>query len=85
VNKFQIIILLAFIPILAFSQQILIWDNDNNSHIIYHETGDTVGCEYAVQQALIENGANFTTLDYLPEDLSEYDVVFAILGVYCLG
>ncbi|MBT6994251.1 MAG: hypothetical protein HN952_04765 [Candidatus Cloacimonetes bacterium] len=84
-NKFQIIILLTFIPILAFSQQILVWDNDNNSQLIHHETGDTVGCEYAIQEALIESEINFTTLDYLPEDLSEYDVIFTILGIYCLG
>ncbi len=63
--------------------EILIWDNDNESYIEDPEGAGEVGCEYAIQQALIANGREFSTLTYLPMDLSEYDIIFITLGHWC--
>lgn len=63
--------------------EILIWDNDNESYIEDPEGAGEVGCEYAIQQALIANNQAFITLTYLPMDLSSYDVIFITLGHWC--
>jgi hypothetical protein len=80
-----VILFLFFIPSYVFSQQVLIWDNDNNSDFIDPEGTGYVGCEYKIQQALTANGITYTTVSTLPADLSSYDVVFVTLGVYCVG
>jgi hypothetical protein len=78
-------VILFLLPCLVFSQQVLIWDNDNNSDFIDPEGSTYVGCEYKIQQALTANGITFTTVSALPADLSSYDVVFVTLGIYCVG
>ena len=79
------ILVLFVIPCFIFAQQVLIWDNDNNSDFLDPEGTGFVGCEYKIQQALTTNGINFTTVTTLPTDLSIYGVVFVTLGIYCLG
>lgn len=78
------VIILSFTA-LASSQTVLIWDNDNNSHYSDPETGILVNSEYGLQQALIANHISYTTVSYLPGDLSGYDIVFVELGIYCVG
>jgi hypothetical protein len=78
-------VILFLLPYLVFSQQVLIWDNDNNSDFLDPEGTGNVGCEYKIQQALTANGITFTTVSALPGDLSSYDVVFVTLGIYCVG
>ena len=77
--------LLLILPCFVFSQQVLIWDNDNNSDFLDPEGTGMVGCEYKIQQALTANGITYATVSYLPGDLSSYDVVFVTLGIYCVG
>jgi len=77
--------ILFLLPCYVFSQEVLIWDNDNNSDFIDPEGTGYVGCEYKIQQALTANGITHTTVSTLPADLSEYDVVFVTLGIYCVG
>ena len=79
------ILLLLIMPCYVFSQQVLIWDNDNNSDFLDPEGTGYVGCEFKIQQALTTNGITFTTVSTLPTDLSSYDVVFVTLGIYCVG
>jgi hypothetical protein len=45
-------VILFLLPYLVFSQQVLIWDNDNNSDFLDPEGTGNVGCEYKIQQAL---------------------------------
>ena len=78
-------LLLLILPCLVFSQQVLIWDNDNNNGFQDPEGTGYVGCEYKIQQALTANGITFATVSTLPGDLSSYDVVFVTLGIYCVG
>ncbi len=80
-----VILLLFLLPCLVFSQQVLIWDNDNNNGFQDPEGTAYVGCEFKIQQALTANGITFTTVSTLPGDLSSYDVVFVTLGIYCVG
>jgi len=79
------VLLLSVIPYFLISQQVLIWDNDNNSDYNDPEGAGFVGCEYAIQQALTANDVTYETVTILLDDLSSYDVVFVTLGIYCLG
>ena len=81
----SVVLILFVLPCLVFAQQVLIWDNDNNSDFLDPEGTGYVGCEYKIQQALTANGITHTTVSALPADLSEYDVVFVTLGIYCVG
>lgn len=79
------VVLLMFLPAVANGLEVLIWDNDNYSTIDDPEGAGIVGCEYAIQQALTANGIQYTTLPYMPIDLSPYDVLFITLGHWCYG
>ena len=79
------VLLLSVIPCFLISQQVLIWDNDNNSDYYDPEGAGFVGCEYGIQQALTAIDVTYETVTNLPGDLSSYDVVFVTLGIYCLG
>lgn len=65
--------------------EVLIWDNDLGATIDDPEGAGTVGCEYAIQQALTANGISYTTLTDMPLDLSPYDLVFITLGHWHVG
>ena len=65
--------------------QILIWDNDNNSHLTDPDNYQTVGCEYGLEKALESNLVYHDTVTELPDYLYEYDAIFATLGIYCVG
>ncbi|MCD4829333.1 MAG: T9SS type A sorting domain-containing protein [Candidatus Cloacimonetes bacterium] len=78
-------IFLGLAPVTLGAQQVLLWDNDNNSNIVDPETGGTVGCQHGLQQALNANGIPYTTVSSLPTNLSAYDVIFITLGVWCIG
>ena len=77
-------ILLFIIPQTLLALEILILDRDNNSYINDPEGAGNVGCQYAIQQALLANDESYTTLSYLPTDLSNYDIIFVTLGHWCL-
>lgn len=66
--------------------QVLVWNNDNDSQYI-NEMGESINCEVGLEEALAENGVDYITVheDSLPQDLSDYDIVFVELGVYCVG
>ena len=67
------------------AQNVLIWDNDNDSHYNDPDNGMLRSCEYGIQQALSANGVSYTTVTTLPNNLSSYDIVFVVLGIYCVG
>ena len=85
-NKHSLIclLILLLLPCFVFAQQVLIWDNDEDSDFLDPEGTNEIGCEYKIQQALTANGISFITVSTLPADLSDYDVVFVTLGIYCL-
>ncbi|MCD4817738.1 MAG: hypothetical protein K8S23_03490 [Candidatus Cloacimonetes bacterium] len=65
--------------------QILVWDNDFESHITDPETGETVGCEYSIQKALSTNSIFYVGVNILPEIIYNYDAIIVTLGLYCVG
>jgi hypothetical protein len=72
--------LVTMMALQAAAQEIFIWDNDNGKVFRDPETGNYVGCQHGLQQALAANGFAHTTATSLPPDLSIYDVVFIVLG-----
>lgn len=72
------IMLLLAVPVCA--TEILVWDHDNGAVNQDPEGAGEVGCEYAIEQSLLANGYDYITLEYLPFDLSGYDLIFITLG-----
>ena len=66
----------------AFSQNIYIWDKDLGEIFLDPEGSGMVGCEYAIKQCLTANGYTFTSGTTLPGDLSPYDILFVVMGVF---
>jgi hypothetical protein len=67
----------------ALSQSILVWDKDHNRLFPDPEGGGNVDATYGVTKAL--DGLGYTydvTLLPMP-DLSGYDILLLIMGVYC--
>jgi hypothetical protein len=80
---FRILVAAAMVTLLAapaLPQQILLWDRDNGKTFQDPETGSYVGCEYGIQQALAANGYTCATLTNLPADISQYDIIYVVLG-----
>ncbi len=75
-----IIFLLAGI---APGREILIYDRDWGDVFPDPDGGGSVGCEYAIENALADNGCSFTTIEGLPENLDPYDAIFIVMGSYC--
>ena len=84
---FLIILTVLFVvnfSVLLEAEQVLIWDNDNGSHYT-DENQETVDCEVGLEQALQANNIDYTTMQSLPDDLSDYQIIFVELGLYCVG
>ena len=84
-NLFMAMIVTMLMSIHSFGAEVLIWDNDSNSSFWIPESQKNEGCEEAIQRALQANGHQTVVTSYLPEDLSEYDAVFIVLGFFCPG
>ena len=84
--------MLVIIPVAVLSSwtmaqnlSVFIWNNDNSSHYIDPESGQDRACEYGLQQALDANDISYNTSTVLPNNLSNYDIVFVELGIYCVS
>ncbi|MGQ9705619.1 MAG: hypothetical protein ACUVWP_01270 [bacterium] len=77
-------ILLCFINLssISYSADILIWDNDTGGVFADPEGRGTVGTEYAIREAIIANGWTVDTMTTLPQNLSEYKMLFCLFGFY---
>ena len=65
---------------------VLLWDNDNGIETVTDpEIGDIVQPEVGLKRALDAAGISYNLVSFLPTDLTEYDMIFATLGCYCLG
>ena len=67
----------------AFSQSILVWDKDHNKLFPDPEGAGNVDATYSVKKTLNNLGYTHTVTYSLPADLSPYDIIFVIMGVYC--
>jgi len=77
-----LITVILLIPLMSFAANAFIWLYDPGDRFDDPETGTTIDCAYWIEQALAANGHDYTTGDYLPADLSPYDVVFVTLGFF---
>ena len=72
--------------VILSAQNVFIWDRDDGNTIMNPEDPWTfVGLEYAIVKALTENGITAVIDIVLPDDLSNFDILFAILGPWCEG
>jgi len=86
--KMKIIFYLMLIISFSFltAQNVFVWDNDLDYTVMNPEDPWTfVGMEEGLVNALLENGITATVDILLPDDLSDYDVVFATVGIWCDG
>jgi hypothetical protein len=81
------LLLMIFLgTIILSAQNVFIWDRDDGNTIMNPEDPWTyVGLEYAIVIALTENGITPVIDTVLPDDLSNYDILFVILGPWCEG
>lgn len=73
---------------LAFlsAQNVFVWDNDLDYTVIDPEDPWTyVGLEYGIVNALEANNITPTVGTALPDNISEYDMLFATVGIWCSG
>lgn len=64
----------------AYSVYIYNYDTDD---MIYDQVlGDSVDTGYWVEQLLLASGDDVDSGETLPSDLSSYDVVFMMMGIY---
>jgi hypothetical protein len=59
---------------------IYVWDRDMGKTFADPEGGGTIGCEYWLKQALLQNGCLHGSGTTLPADISGYDIIFICLG-----
>ena len=52
----------------------------NNPDIESPTRFDRVYCDYGIGMALAENGYTYETVERMPSELEQYDVIFLILG-----
>ena len=83
----KIIFFLVLITVInAFSQNVFVWDRDDEYTIMDPEDPWTfVGMEYGIINALHDNNIIPSVDTNLPDDLSIYDMIFATIGIWCDG
>jgi hypothetical protein len=62
------------------AQNILIWRNDNKSSFFIPEEPMPVNCDDGIKKSLTENEFNYTLSTSLPDDITQYDIIFITLG-----
>jgi len=71
-------------PDIDFS--ILVWDNDNEIETVTDpEQGDEVLPSTVLKRALDLAGYDYYFCKALPDNLNDYDIVFATMGCYCVS
>ncbi len=82
---FVIVLIFVFnISMQIFAQNVFVWDRDNEELILNPEDPWTeVGVEWAIVKALDTNGITPTVDTVLPANLSDYDILFVTIGLWC--
>lgn len=83
--RFKIVFLIVISAVLLFSiealpQNILVWKNVGKSSFISPETGALVTADFGIKLALSLNARTYDATETLPEDISNYDLIFITLG-----
>ena len=76
-------LLAALLPAAALAANVCVWNYDSLDRWFDPAAGESVDCAYNVQQALITQGHAVTVAQqFLPVDLSGYDVIMGLMGWY---
>ncbi len=77
--------LMGSMPAICTAADILIWDDDLDNTLPIPGTPYHYGYEDGIEEALTNLGYDYDTVSVLPTDLSDYNVIFITLGVWCTG
>lgn len=81
-----LIMLMALLACNVFALNILVWDNDVFGYVQNPDIpNQSITIEQGITQALQSNNQQFEVVGTLPEDLSNYDIIFVTLGIFCSG
>ena len=70
-------------PNVEFS--VLLWDYDNSIETITDpELCDAIQPSTGLERALDAAGIDYTFVNYLPNNLDDYDMIFSTMGCYCV-
>jgi hypothetical protein len=75
-------LLLIFLCAAAPAAEVLVADYDGDMEFTDPDSGDPVGSEHAVTEALAANGQGYDLVNDIPDDLDGYDIVFVLLGTF---
>ena len=65
---------------------ILVWDNDNEiATVVCPEQGDIIQPSRSLTRALDLAGLEYETCKVLPVNISDFEIVFATMGCFCLS
>jgi len=80
---FKLLLCILLLPMLGFAQNVFVWDYDNNYTCTNLDTDEEWGIQQGVVEALQANGISPVVQTILPANLSNYDIVFVICGIWC--
>lgn len=81
-----LILIIALAGSFLSAQSVFIWDRDHGSEIPDPEDPwSYVGLETGIKTALSDNGIIAVIDSLLPDDLSNYDLLFGTAGIWCGG
>jgi len=81
-----ILIIIALNLSILSAQSVFIWDRDDGLEIPNPEDPwEYIGLETGIKTALSENGIIADVDTALPDNLAEYDILFATAGIWCGG
>ena len=70
-------------PNIEFS--VLLWDYDNSIETITDpEIGDEIQPSTGLERVLQAAGIDYTFVNYLPNNLNNYDMIFSTMGCFCV-
>lgn len=71
-------------PNIEFS--VLVWDYDNSIETVTDpEIGDIIQPSTGLERVLQAAGIEYDFVNYLPNNLNDYDIVFSTMGCYCVS
>jgi hypothetical protein len=77
----KMFLILAFLlPLLTYGARVCVWNYDPLDRFYDPEVGDSIDCAYWVENLLRAQGHTVEVFTSLPTDLSQYDIVFCLMG-----
>jgi len=80
--EMRLMILLLVVSGICFASNVLIYNYDQVDLIYDAALGDSIDTGYWVEQTLLALGDTVDSGTIIPSDLSSYDAVFVMMGMY---